>query len=466
MHVIPQSWSHLHILVSVFPSFGLVFVLGFYIAGLLTGNDGIKRTCLVLLGLLALLSVPTYFSGTGSMAALSKAPQISKEMMSTHYGWGMAALLVLAMTGIVAWVELWRSRHASIDPLHLVLGLAIVTLVLTGVADELGWETSHRELQSTVAISDVSTSQAWSHAHLILNHVPTAGFVFAIFFYVTSLVTSNDVMKRGSLILFVICSIVGVPTYATGTAAMWALTQPPMPEISKAVINAHRDMALWTLFGLGFTGATSWIELWRYRHLGRFSKLSLALVLLFAVVTLGIMTETGHLGGLINHPEIRTATDILPTDPDAGISTALEPLMKDTIWFIPWQVVHFFGYCLIFASVSAVGLRVLGFWKSVSFAAVHRLLLLGFLGVLMNVFTGMLMMLGDTYRYVVDDYTFAPKMAIIPIGATAVLYFSVSDRLWNLKAGEDAPVAAKWVAVVVLLAWAGVIVCGRLLPYL
>ena len=466
MHVIPQSWSHLHILVSVFPSFGLVFVLGFYIAGLLTGNDGIKRTCLVLLGLLALLSVPTYFSGEGSMAALSKAPQISKEMMSTHYGWGMAALLVLVMTGIVAWVELWRSRQASIDPLHLVLGLAIVTLVLTGVADELGWETSHRELQSTVAISDVSTSQAWSHAHLILNHVPTAGFVFAIFFYVTSLVTSNDVMKRGSLILFVICSIVGVPTYATGTAAMWALTQPPMPEISKAVINAHRDMALWTLFGLGFTGATSWIELWRYRHLGRFSKLSLALVLLFAVVTLGIMTETGHLGGLINHPEIRTATDILPTDPDAGISTALEPLMKDTIWFIPWQVVHFFGYCLIFASVFAVGLRVLGFWKSVSFAAVHRLLLLGFLGVLMNVFTGMLMMLGDTYRYVVDDYTFAPKMALIPIGATAVLYFSVSDRLWNLKAGEDAPVAAKWVAVVVLLAWAGVIVCGRLLPYL
>ncbi len=65
MHVIPQSWSHLHILVSVFPSFGLVFVLGFYIAGLLTGNDGIKRTCLVLLGLLALLSVPTYFSGEG-----------------------------------------------------------------------------------------------------------------------------------------------------------------------------------------------------------------------------------------------------------------------------------------------------------------------------------------------------------------------------------------------------------------
>jgi uncharacterized membrane protein len=290
MHVIPQSWSHLHILVSVFPSFGLVFVLGFYIAGFRTGNDGIRRTCLLLFGLLALLSVPIYLSGDGSMAVLSKTPRISKEMMNTHYGWGMAALLVLVMTGVVAWVELWRSYRAgraSSDPLHLVSGLAIVALGLTVAASEFGWEINHRELQSTVSIPDVSTSPVWPHVHIILNHVPTAGFVFAIIFYLAALVTNNDGMKRGSLVLFVICSIIGVPTYVTGTAAMWALTQPPVPEISKAVINAHRDMALWTLFGLGFTGAASWIELWRYRYFERFSKLSLTLVLLLAVVTLG-----------------------------------------------------------------------------------------------------------------------------------------------------------------------------------
>jgi uncharacterized membrane protein len=469
MHVIPQSWSHLHMLVSVFPFFGLVFVLGFYVTGLFTGNDGVKRTCLVLLGLLALLSVPTYFSGDGSVAELAKYPQISKATMSSHYAWGMAALVVLVLTGVVAWLELWRSHRAgraSGDPLHLVVGVAIVTLGVTAVASELGWEISHRELQSTVSIPDVSTSQIWSHVHIILNHVPTAGFVLAIVFYVTALVANNDVMKRGSLILFVICSIVGVPTYVTGTAAMWALTQPPNPEISKAVINAHRDMALWTLFGMGFTGAASWIELWRYRYFGSFSKLSLALVLLFAVVTLGIMTETGHRGGQINHPEIRIATEILPTNPDAGVSTALELLMKEMIWFIPWQIVHFFGYCLIFGTVLAVGLRVFGFWKSVSFAAVHRLLVLGFVGVLMNVLSGMLMMLADSYRYVVNDYTFAPKVALIPIAAIAVLYFSLSERLWNVKAGEDAPAAAKWVTAVVLLAWAGVIVCGRMLAYL
>ena len=189
------------------------------------------------------------------------------------------------------------------------------------------------------------------------------------------------------------------------------------------------------------------------------------LVLAFAVVTLAVMAETGHRGGQINHPEIRVPTDILPTDPRAGVSMAVETAINNVIWFVPWQTVHFFGFCLIFGTALVVVLRVLGFWKSLPFSAVHRLLPLGFLGVMMNVFTGMLMLLADTYRYVVNDYTFAPKAALIPIGGIAVLYFSVSDRLWNVKAGEDAPMTAKWVAALVLLSWAGVIICGRLLPY-
>src|SRR5262249_7489794 len=148
MHLIPQSSSHLHMLVSIFPSLGLVFVLGFYITGFLSDNDGIKRTCLVLFGLLALLSVPTYFSGDGSAAAVASDHKISKDMISTHYGWGMAGLFTLVMTGVVAVAEFWRSRRtgrSSNDAPHLVLGLALVTLGLMFVADEFGWEIAHHE---------------------------------------------------------------------------------------------------------------------------------------------------------------------------------------------------------------------------------------------------------------------------------------------------------------------------------
>jgi uncharacterized membrane protein len=470
MHLIPASWSHLHILVSVFPSCGLIFVLGFYVAGIVTNNDGLKRTCLALLGVLAILAVPTYLSGSGSMTALS-GKDISKDMLNYHYYVGLLALASLVIAGAAGWYELWRSqstKQLSGQALNVVLALGLITVILMIVADELGWEINHFELhlppKEGPYMAPGTTPETWSHIHMILNHFPTVGFVFAIVFYLIALALNNEGMKRAGLVVFVICAILGVPTYVTGAASMWALTDPPIPQISKALINEHRDMALWTLFGLAFTGGTAWFELWKYRHIGRFSNGWLYLVLAFAIITLLIMAETGHRGGQINHAEIRLPTDVLPTDDKAGLSPAIELLINNVIWFVPWQTVHFFGFSLIFGTVLLLVLRVLGFAKSIPFSAVHRILPLGVLGVLMNVFTGMLMLLADSFRYL-NETTFAPKIAFIAIGAIAVLYFSLSEQIWTVKAGEDAPASSKAVAVLVLLAWVGVILGGRLLPY-
>ena len=463
MHLIPQSWAHLHILVSVFPSVGLIFALGFYVTALITDSEALKRSCLVAFGVLGLLAIPTYFSGDGAMEALSANPKFSEDMVSAHYGWSITALAVLAMTGIAAWIALGRfsrAKRVSDNALHLVLGLAIVTLGLMAVVGELGWEINHTELR----LATQKTPQIWSHVHVILNHFPTVGFVFALVFYIAALVMNNVVMKRSSLVLFVICAILGVPTFVTGNASMWALTDPPVAGISKAVINAHRDFALYSLFALAFTGVTSWIALWRFRHLGRFSNRSLTVILIFAIITLGVLAETGHRGGQINHPEIRVATDVLPTDPNAGLSPFVEHEINQVLWFVPWQTVHFFGFALIFGTAFAVSLRVLGFWKSISFSAVHRILPLGVFGVVTNVFSVMLILQADSSRYL-NEITFVPKVIFITIGAIAVLYFSLSEPLWNVKAGEDAPMSAKWVAALVLLSWTGVVIGGRLLPY-
>ncbi len=468
MHLIPQSWSHFHILVSVFPSVGLLFVLGLYITALIGNNDGLKRTCLFLFVIMGILAIPTYVSGVGSMDALAKNPKISKELMNSHYNASLLAIAALVIVGLVALYELIRTRSAaaSSQMLNIILGLSVIASILAVYAGELGWEISHFELRIPFPEGTVqATPQTWSHIHMMLNHVPTVGFVITLVVYILGMAMNNDGMKRAGLVLFVICGVVGVPTYVTGAAAMWALTQPVIPEISKAVINDHRDMALLTLFGLAFTGGAAWIELWRYRYLNRFSNTSLYVTLALALITLGIMAETGHRGGQINHPEIRLATDVLSTDATAGWSPQLELLINQVKWFVPWQTVHFFGFSIIFGVALVVSLRVLGLMKSVPFSAVHRILPLGFLGVIMNVFSGMLMMLADTYRYVVTDTTFAPKMALIVIGTAAVLYYSVADSIWNVKAGEDAPASAKAVAILVLLSWTGVIMGGRLLPY-
>jgi uncharacterized membrane protein len=335
------------------------------------------------------------------------------------------------------------------------------------IVGDMGWKISHQELKIPFVYGN--TSQVWSHIHIILNHFPTVGFVFGLFFFIWGLVIKNEVMERSALVVFVACAVLGASTYVTGASAMWALTSPPIPAplgpISQARINAHRDFALLTLFGLAFTGVTSWMELFRYRYQKRFSRITLYVILALAVVTLLIMAETGHRGGLINHPEIRTTGDAMTRDAASFWSPQIEILINNIIWFVPWQTVHFFGYTAVFATVFLVSLRIFGVWKSMPFSAVHRIIPLGVLGVAANIFTGMLMLMADTSRYV-NEAAFWPKMFFLPIGAIAVLYFSLSDRLWATKAGEDAPMDAKWVAALVLFSWTIVIMGGRLLPYL
>src|SRR5262245_59812749 len=131
MHLIPQSWAHFHILVTVFPSIGLVFALGLYVAGMLSGNEGIKRISIGLFVILGILAVPVYISGEHAMELLADDPKVAKNFLDLHYGWGIASLVALAVTGLVALIVLVRSpRKGQIteNALHLVLGLAIITL--------------------------------------------------------------------------------------------------------------------------------------------------------------------------------------------------------------------------------------------------------------------------------------------------------------------------------------------------
>ena len=84
MHLIPESWSHLHMLVSVFPSVGLLIVMVVYVSAQSMNNEGMKRVCLALLGILGVLAIPTYFSGTGSAGEVANNPRFSPAAIAVH----------------------------------------------------------------------------------------------------------------------------------------------------------------------------------------------------------------------------------------------------------------------------------------------------------------------------------------------------------------------------------------------
>ena len=65
-----------------------------------------------------------------------------------------------------------------------------------------------------------------------------------------------------------------------------------------------------------------------------------------------------------------------------------------------------------------------------------------------------------------SNKAFVWKMIMILMAGINVIYFTLFDEPWQLKAGEDAPLLAKAVAATALFLVVGVLWCGRMLPFL
>jgi uncharacterized membrane protein len=305
--------------------------------------------------------------------------------------------------------------------------------------------------------------QSGPHLHILLNHFPSMGFVFGLGFFITAIAFNNDLMKRACLVLFVILGVLSIPTYISGAASMWALNGDPGSP--KSLINHHRDIALLAFIGLGITGCVAWLILWRVRTGAVLSNRSLYVVLGLALVTFYFMAEAGHEGGFITHEEIRGAEQLAASNDNVGRTVELENVFNSMLYAFPaMETLHFLGMAMVFGTVLFVTLRVLGMVKMIPFSAVHRLLPLGLIGLFINSVSGMLLFIADSGRYVAMP-SFPHKIEAIVVGTIAVLYFSLSDKLWELKAGEDASVTAKAVAAVTLVSWTLVVIFGRILPY-
>ena len=302
------------------------------------------------------------------------------------------------------------------------------------------------------------------HWHLLLNHFPSIGTVIALALLLTSLYLKSEELKRTSLVLFVLMALCAIPTYITGAATGWAIGG--VDGISMDMIAVHQDAALLAFTTMGLTGCFSWLALWQYRRFSGALNWNIWVVLVLAILSVGFMTQTGSLGGDINHPEIRLGEEMIAGSAEMGRTAAIRAMLNQTAWLWPaLEAAHFLGMAILFGVVLLVSLRVLGVARSLSFAAVHRLLPLGVLGLLINVVTGMLFFIGDSGRYVEID-AFFWKMALIVIGGVAALYFTMFDRPWSLRGGDNAALATKVMAAGTILLWTGVLLLGRFLPYL
>lgn len=139
-------------------------------------------------------------------------------------------------------------------------------------------------------------------------------------------------------------------------------------------------------------------------------------------------------------------------------------------WAWTWPIcetIHFFGMTILFGAIAVTDLRLVGFFKQMPIQATHILINIAILGFALNLITGIMFFCGDPFRYV-PNISFQIKMVLVLLAGLNALYFTFKlQPTW----GEwdqygDAPTIARVVGGASLLLWTGVIIFGRLIPYL
>jgi hypothetical protein len=114
-----------------------------------------------------------------------------------------------------------------------------------------------------------------------------------------------------------------------------------------------------------------------------------------------------------------------------------------------------------------IDIRLAGYWRGIGLKAVHRLLPWAVLGFAVNLITGTLFFFGDPERYVAN-IGFKIKMVLVVIAGLNAIWFKlkIDPDMANWSADQDSTSQAKAVAYISLLSWFGVLLFGRLIPYI
>jgi hypothetical protein len=192
----------------------------------------------------------------------------------------------------------------------------------------------------------------------------------------------------------------------------------------------------------------------------------------------GLVARTGNTGGDISHPELRATDSGTPAagapiteGPVGAFIHHFEPtpdgfsgFIIDNKWIWAFlMAVHFIGLAMIIGTVGILDLRMMGFLKQLPMAPVHRFMPWAMAGLAANILTGLLAFIGQPENYIYSGALWLKILALMLLGVNAAVFYltGIFNRVNPLKAGEDAPMSAKLVAVTSLFLWFAVITFGR-----
>jgi len=142
-----------------------------------------------------------------------------------------------------------------------------------------------------------------AHLHLVVNHVPVFGAIFAALLIGWGLLRKSEEVLRLGLIVAVLIGIATWGVQLTGEPAEHALSGTQ--GFQRRLAHAHEEAAQLSTIVIGVSAVLALVTLLLMRR-RRGAARGLAIVtLLAALAGFGLVSRAALLGGEISHPEAR-----------------------------------------------------------------------------------------------------------------------------------------------------------------
>ena len=155
----------------------------------------------------------------------------------------------------------------------------------------------------------------YTHLHLLLNHFPVIGTLFATLFLLYGTIRKNREMINGALAAIVAMALVAIPVFLTGEPAEDSVEK--IAGVSKSAIEEHEEAAELALWFMELAGALALLSLIFTLMKQSFVALAIRLTWILSIAAFLLMARTGYIGGKIRHTEIDNPAAAATTNGEA-----------------------------------------------------------------------------------------------------------------------------------------------------
>lgn len=301
-----------------------------------------------------------------------------------------------------------------------------------------------------------------AHVHIVLNHIPSLGSVAGLLLLAFGIYKKDEAVKQFGYSVLVLISMAVLPTYITGAESQRMVEKNTW--FSAGVFQMHQNAAMITLLTMTAAGMFAWFGLWEIRRHGKSSSLTTGATLLSTIAASASILITASIGGKISHLEIREAGDATITEA-IGWRSMIERWVNEHAFSWPTlEMIHYVGMAFLFGVSTVLLFRMLGLMKGISFRSLHRLLPIAIIGFVLNTLTGMVFFAASPQLYLAKG-GFHIKILGIIIATAPILYFTMFEGPWKVRAEDDPPVMVKFAAVTTFVLVVAVMIYGRFLPW-